>query len=168
MSSYPIPSLSGTQSIESFEGTRIGKIVNVDEQGIVYIDFKGSPKGPIAAKLSGTMQDRIESRGWSAFSQVLMVFEEADPNRPVIVDVVVAAVNSVASEEEIALQVDEDREATIDGETVTFSAQERIVFRCGKASITLTKAGKVILRGTYMLNRSSGVNRIKGSSVHLN
>ena len=39
------------------------------------------------------------------------------------------------------------------------------MLRCGKASITLTKAGKVLIEGTYLLNRSSGVNRIKGGSA---
>ena len=37
-----------------------------------------------------------------------------------------------------------------------------------KASITLTSAGKILLRGAYILNRSSGVNRIKGGSVQIN
>jgi hypothetical protein len=42
------------------------------------------------------------------------------------------------------------------------------VLRCGKASITLTSAGKVLIRGTYVLSRSSGVNKIKGGSIQLN
>ena len=43
-----------------------------------------------------------------------------------------------------------------------------MVLRCGKASITLTKAGKVLIEGSYVLSRSTGVNRIKGGSVQLN
>jgi hypothetical protein len=42
------------------------------------------------------------------------------------------------------------------------------VLRCGKASITLTKAGKVLVQGTYVSHRSSGVIRIKGGAVQLN
>ncbi|MEW5071937.1 hypothetical protein AB1P14_09365, partial [Pseudomonas aeruginosa] len=38
----------------------------------------------------------------------------------------------------------------------------------GKASITLTRAGKVIIRGAYLSSRSTGVNRIKGGSVQIN
>lgn len=48
------------------------------------------------------------------------------------------------------------------------TAEREIVLRCGKASITLTREGKIILRGTYISSRSSGVNRIKGGSVQLN
>ena len=55
----------------------------------------------------------------------------------------------------------------IDGETLTLSAEREIVLRCGKASLTLTRAGKVLIRGAYLLSRSSGANRIKGGSVQI-
>jgi len=48
-----------------------------------------------------------------------------------------------------------------------FNAEEEIVLCYGKASITLTRAVKVLIRGAYLLNRSSGVNRIKGGSDQL-
>jgi hypothetical protein len=48
------------------------------------------------------------------------------------------------------------------------TGDKEIVLRCGKASITLTRAGKIIIRGAYLLNRSSGVNKIKGASVQIN
>ena len=48
------------------------------------------------------------------------------------------------------------------------SARDQLVLRCGKASVTLTRAGKVLIEGTYVLSRSSGVNKIKGGSVQLN
>ena len=49
----------------------------------------------------------------------------------------------------------------------SFSDRE-IVLRCGEASITLTRAGKVLIRGTYILTRSSGANRVKGAAVEIN
>ena len=55
-----------------------------------------------------------------------------------------------------------------DGERLIVSAKEQLVLRCGRSSITLTKAGKVLIQGTYVSNRSSGVVRIKGGSVQLN
>lgn len=70
--------------------------------------------------------------------------------------------------EPMELQVDDSREVTIDGKRMTFNAEEQIELRCGKASITLTRAGKILIRGAYLLNRSSGVNRIKGGSVQIN
>ena len=56
----------------------------------------------------------------------------------------------------------------LNGEHLELTAKEEIVLRCGKSSITLTQAGKVIIRGEYLLSRSSGVNRIKGGSVQIN
>ena len=67
--------------------------------------------------------------------------------------------------EEICLDREKPEEEVVDGRKIAFIAKEEIVLRCGKSSITLTKAGKVIIRGAYLLNRSSGVNRIKGGSV---
>ena len=48
------------------------------------------------------------------------------------------------------------------------TADREITLRCGKASITLTGAGKLLLHGAYLLSRSLGVNRIKGGSVQIN
>jgi hypothetical protein len=59
-------------------------------------------------------------------------------------------------------------EAVVDGEMVNIEGKEQIVLKCGKASITLTRSGKILIRGAYLLNRSSGVNRIKGGSVQIN
>ena len=59
-------------------------------------------------------------------------------------------------------------EVDVDGARMIVSAKEQLVLRCGKASITLTKAGKVLIKGSYLLSRSSGVNSIKGGSVQLN
>jgi uncharacterized protein (DUF2345 family) len=56
----------------------------------------------------------------------------------------------------------------MDGNRVEVAAKKEIVLRCGEASLTLTSAGKVLLRGTYILSRSSGVNSIKGGSVQIN
>ncbi len=56
----------------------------------------------------------------------------------------------------------------IDGERLVFHAQQEVVLTCGKASLTLTRAGKVLIRGTYLSSRSSGVHRIKGGSVQVN
>lgn len=56
----------------------------------------------------------------------------------------------------------------VEGESLVFTADKDIVLRCGKASLTLTRAGKVLLRGAYVLSRSSGVNRIKGGAVRIN
>lgn len=58
--------------------------------------------------------------------------------------------------------------ATVDGERILLDAKEEIVLRCGESSITLSKNGKISIRGKYILNRATGVNRILGGSVQVN
>jgi hypothetical protein len=53
-------------------------------------------------------------------------------------------------------------------ERLIFAAAQEIVLQCGRASIVLTRAGKLLLRGTYVSSRSTGMQRITGASVHLN
>ena len=91
---------------------------------------------------------------------VVLIFEEADQTRPIILGVV--------CDPEPALPKALPIVAKVDNEKLIFTAEKEIVLRCGQASITLTRAGKVIVRGAYLLSRSSGVNRIKGGSVQIN
>jgi hypothetical protein len=48
------------------------------------------------------------------------------------------------------------------------NAEREIELRCGEASITLTRAGKVLIKGEYVLTRAKGLNRIKGAAVSIN
>ncbi len=54
-----------------------------------------------------------------------------------------------------------------EGRTV-IQAEREIELRCGDASIVLTRAGKVLIRGNYVVSRSRGANKIKGASVGIN
>lgn len=64
--------------------------------------------------------------------------------------------------------LDEGEEIIVDGKKVVIQAKEELVLKCGSSSITLTKSGKIMLRGKYLVSRSSGVNRILGGSVQVN
>ena len=55
-----------------------------------------------------------------------------------------------------------------DDERFVVSAEREIVLRCGDASITLTRAGKVIIKGNYIMSRSTGYNKIKGAAIDIN
>lgn len=59
-------------------------------------------------------------------------------------------------------------EALVDGKRVVIDAADEIVLRCGKASITLRRNGRIVIRGTYVETRAEGVNRVKGGSVQIN
>lgn len=93
---------------------------------------------------------------------VVLMFEEGNPARPIVMGVLQDGASATLDQSPGQVEVDAD------GERMIVSAKEQLVLRCGNASITLTKAGKVLIQGNYVLSRSSGVNRIKGGSVQLN
>jgi hypothetical protein len=77
--------------------------------------------------------------------------------------------NSESSSESAApLESSPLQTINVDGKRVVIEGQEEIVLSCGESSITLTKAGKILIRGKYLVSRSSGVNRILGGSVQIN
>lgn len=93
--------------------------------------------------------------------EVLVAFEGGDPRLPYII-------GSLWQPEQPPEALHLPIEAKVDGEQIVIEGKKEIVLKCGKASIILTRAGKVLIRGAYVLSRSSGVNRIKGGSVQIN
>ena len=59
-------------------------------------------------------------------------------------------------------------EARVDGRRVELEGRDEIVLRCGEASITLRRNGRVVIRGLQVETRAAGLNRIKGGSVAIN
>ena len=53
-------------------------------------------------------------------------------------------------------------------ETLLLEAEKRIEIRCGDSSLVLEENGKVVLRGSYLLSRSTGPNKVKGATIELN
>lgn len=94
--------------------------------------------------------------------EVLLVFENGDATRPIVTGRLRKAAPWPGKETPPQVDVDAD------GRRLTLAVKEQLVLRCGEASITLTAAGKVLIQGTYVSSRSTGVNRIKGGSVQIN
>lgn len=96
-------------------------------------------------------------------ADIVVLCEQGNPRRPIIMGVVGSKPVSPADSDTqplISVDADDDR--------YVISAEREIVLRCGEASITLTRAGKVIIKGNYILSRSSGYNKIKGAAVDIN
>jgi uncharacterized protein DUF6484 len=53
-------------------------------------------------------------------------------------------------------------------ETLRVAAGQELVIECGEAKISLRKDGRIEIRGTHLISRSSGPNKIKGGSVFIN
>jgi hypothetical protein len=138
-------------------GVVIGELLALEEGAIALVRYAGQP-GTCALRAAST----VDLHGAHIGASVVLAFERADPLRPVVLGIVRGSAAWPLAEPPGQVQVDAD------GQRLVVNAREQLVLRCGKASITLTKAGKVLIEGSYLLSRSSGVNRIKGGSVQLN
>ncbi len=137
------------------DGVVIGVLVGLNGRHQPLVAFPGNPLSDCA-----TAQSTILFSQEDVGREVALLFENGDPRHPLIIGRIQHPDNRRLERPPLT--------AEVDGERLLLQADKEIVLKCGKASITLTKAGKIILRGTYLLNRSSGVNRIKGGSVQIN
>jgi len=118
---------------------------------------------PIVDLRANTCSRRIVARTVVAVSvrdisrEVVVAFEEGDVMRPIILGFLQSQADSHKS---VSFEVD--------GENVVCTGSRQVVLRCGSASITLTRPGKILIEGQYVLTRAKGVNRIKGGSVQIN
>ncbi|HZN61891.1 MAG TPA: DUF6484 domain-containing protein [Planctomycetota bacterium] len=131
------------------EGVAIGVLAGIDASGRIRVTVPGD-ETPRRARSAALLKPSHVGR------DVVLAFEEGDPSKPVVLGVI------QVPEPESGIQ------AEVDGDRLTIEGRKEVVLRCGKASITLTRVGKVLIRGSYVLSRSSGVNRIKGGSVQIN
>jgi hypothetical protein len=132
----------------------IGILDGFDGEGRPLVDYPGNAAGaPLPALTTALYGADAVGR------QVALLFAEGGGARPVIVGLVRPPGEPVPGGARLA---------ELDGERLVLKAKQEIVLECGRASITLTRAGKVLIRGSYLSSRSSGVHRIKGASVDIN
>ncbi|MEN3332481.1 MAG: hypothetical protein V7641_1846 [Blastocatellia bacterium] len=147
-----------------FNGIIVGILVGLKETGTPLVDFPTNIcNGPIAARSTVALTGRDLGR------EIVLAFEEGHPKRPVVMGLIQ---NSEAAQSSSLAGHQAEKENPIeleaDGEKLLLSANKEIALRCGKGSITIQSDGKIIIRGTYLLSRSSGLNKIKGGAVQIN
>jgi len=142
----------------AWNGMVIGELVGVADEGRTpLVMFEGQP-GTAAVPARSV----VDLHGAHVGRAVSLMFERADPARPLVMGVVRGDGGWPADGKPAQVEIDAD------GERLLVSAREQMVLRCGKASITLTRSGKVLIQGSYVLSRSTGTNRIKGGAVQIN
>lgn len=136
----------------------IGELIGITNNGhtplVLYPGQPGSAGVPA--------RSIVDLRGAHVGKRVALLFEGADTKRPIVAGVLRDHEGWPLTDEPGQVEVDAD------GDRLIVSAKTELVLRCGRASITLTKAGKILIQGTYVSSRSSGVNRIRGGAVQIN
>jgi hypothetical protein len=136
----------------------IGVIVGIGPDGAPLVDFAGNPAdGPVPAM--ATARYDLGCVG----CRVALMFMSGDPSYPLALGVV-AHLSAKDTVDGGTARV----EPNDPPERLTLAAKRELVLQCGRASIVLTRAGKVLLQGTYVSSRSTGMQRITGASVHIN
>jgi hypothetical protein len=145
----------------------VGRIVRVSEEGRAFVDWPGNLLGALEARSIVEPAGRCDS-AVPEETPVLLVFENGDPSLPIVIGVIRDTVGPSASGQAATFSVERPKDAALDGRTVLLDAREEILLRCGKSSILLRKDGKIIVKGTEIVSRASGTNKIRGAAVKIN
>ncbi|PTL79923.1 DUF6484 domain-containing protein [Vitiosangium sp. GDMCC 1.1324] len=149
-------------TLEPLWESRLGRIIGTDGEGRPVVDFEGNPVGPRVARKAVRLdavglQAAIETR-----QPVELRFEDGDPRHPIIMALLpVAPRDAQPNALQAALEeAAESRARVIQG-------QDGLALRCGEASVTLLRNGKVSLKGTSVETTAEGTLRLKGMSVQV-
>jgi len=136
---------------ERIEGVVIGAFLGFGEEAPLVV-FPGNPEETAlpARSLCELTADMIGC-------EVALLFQEGDPQKPLIVGRVVKPA-----------RVTEATYVSRDGEHIKITSEKTIELRCGKATIIMDRDGRITIRGTRLVSHASGSNRIRGGSIDLN
>jgi hypothetical protein len=149
---------SGAASnVASGQGVVIGTLIGFRNHGATPLVAYPSQPGTAAV----AAESIVDLQGSHVGRRILLSFENGESLRPIVVGLMRTEASPLPNRHgQVTVDADDER--------LVVTAKRQLVLRCGEASITLTRDGKVLVRGRYVSNRSTGVMRIKGGSVQIN
>jgi uncharacterized protein DUF6484 len=146
-------------------GVTSGKVRGITADGIVLVEYQDESKTRIV-----NARACVEIGATEIGRDVVLAFDAVVPGAAIVIGVLqsITAPPSSTSSAIAASATAAPIDVEVDGRRVTVHAVDSLTLRCGAASITLTREGTVLIRGTYVQSRSSGVQRIQGGAVHIN
>jgi hypothetical protein len=135
-------------------GYVVGWITALGEDGLIRVEAPSLGDLPLMARSMCPMT--VEQVG----AQCILSFELGDPRRPLVMGLLQDPV--------IVLGTQGTTAVIQDAESVRVYATQEIHLHCGKATLRMTRDGRIELRGTTVVSHASGLNRIRGGVVKLN
>lgn len=143
----PLTTLTG------IPGAIVGEVCGSDDVGHPLVRWD-SGREATAAEVLWSQQgpDWAECVGL----RVVLAFEDGQASRPIVLGLLDAP------------PAQPEAETTRKPKTLRVESEEELVIECGKAKIALRSDGRIEIRGGHLISRSSGPNKIKGGTVHIN
>jgi uncharacterized protein DUF6484 len=152
------------QKTNEISAVVVGRLVGFDSAGAPLVTMDSGGLGPILPA-SSCVSLRLQDVG----REVVLMLSTTDPQQRLLIGVVQSMTRDTLIESsDTEPRKRQDLEFEIEGKTIVISAAESLTMRCGDSSITLTRDGKVVIRGIHVVSHAAGVNRIRGGAVQLN
>jgi hypothetical protein len=139
---------------------RIGRLASGRIAGEIYVEVDDT--GPAPARLLSGLNRHELLKTENLGREVLVVFADGDPGKPVIVGMMENILEDLISLDPPPMEIPSD------GERVVIRADREILLTCGDGSLSMKKDGRIVIRGTDIVSRASNSNKIKGSHVDIN
>ena len=166
--SRALPDPDHTRPGGATPAVRVGHLVSGSVAGALVVDFDGNGAGPLAARATLSLDDGTVAAAVATRRKVVLLFENGDPRLPLVVGLLDPSPGEVLLQGLLLRSSPPPTEARVDGRRVVLEGQDEVVLKCGEASITLRRDGKIMVHGAYVESRARGVNRIKGGAVKIN
>jgi len=139
----------------------VAEVAGIDSSGRVLVRLPGSDEPAIARLLQGIDRSHLLASDGKG-REALVILNGGRADKPIIIGLLESETAASAKFNEVEVCSSSRKER------ILVEALAELVLKCGAGSITLRKDGKIILRGTHLLSRSSGPIRIKGGHVEIN
>lgn len=144
-------------------GIVTGTLVGRDEQGRPLVACSAT-----AARTSIPVRSAVVLEPDHVGREVVMICQSQEPPQLVVIGVLQPVGQEFALSPPVSAAAPPRVEMEVDGQRREIVAERELVFRCGKSSVTLSRDGKITIRGEEIVSRANGANRIQGGSIQLN
>jgi len=142
------------QTLTQLPGVSVLRVAGVDTDGRPLVQLEGS-EAPCPAAV--VWMKEVPAWDRCAGLRVLVAFPEGEGGEPVVLGLLDAPP-----------QPYDQRKKKPKEKRVRIEGKEEVVIECGKSKISLRSDGRIEIRGGHLISRSSGPNKVKGATVHIN